>query len=1303
MDMDIRRVISEDFWIDQLRGFEPHGFIPLNRQQDISGSTQSHVSSFPQPIRDRLNEVTKGIPTNAYVLMAAAVAILLSRYMNTQDILIVTPRLQVSQTTGNPHAGILFLRLPVVKDGTIRNLLQIIQTTVTRAHKHQDYDLEALLRRLGAEGRNPDALFQVGFSYSALNQNHSFDDKLTLRFQIEESQIGESQKQYTLAISYNDEIFNEAFINQIAAHLLRILACVVWHPDRAISAVELLSEAERNTLLETVNATQTSYPQQKPVIDWFEEQVERSPDAIAIVCEQCSLTYRDLNQQANQVAAYLQTQGVEPEHRVGLLLTRSEYLIIAILGVLKAGGAYLPIEPEFPLERIRYMVADSDCRIILSEASQQNKWAVGAVQVTDIRELPLAPATHLTRSGDPHQLAYLMYTSGSTGLPKGVAIEHRSLMNYLYWASEYYFEQNPDRGNMALFTSPAFDLTVTTIFLPLLRGKKLYIYPDNSPEVVLETCFREDSEIDAIKLTPSHIQILNYIPVTPSNIEVVIVGGEELKPTHIQLLKERNNSIRIYNEYGPTEATVGCTIVEANPEKITIGTAIANSQIYILDEDCQLQPLGVAGEICIGGNGLARGYWNREELTQERFIVHPFYPGKRVYRTGDLGRWLDTLELEYLGRKDSQVKIRGYRIELQEIEQQLLAFSQIHDVAVVTNDSSTDPELIAYVVGSGELNLEQVRCQLSEKLPAYMIPQQMIRLERLPLTANGKLAWRSLPKPEQLKPSSTPDYVAPRDQLEAQLVEIGAEVLKQDRIGINDNLLTLGANSLKIIQIVARVRHRLGVDLNLKEVFANLRMREIAELVRVKQPLQLPPIELVTPAEHYALSQSQRQFWTSAQIGAAIAYNIPGAVVLEGSLNRQALLKAFRSLVERHEVLRTTFICVDGEPRQWISPDSNFWLEERNLTGEAEPFKSARSWIEKAATLPFDLEKETLLRVYLWQLAPMRHLLLINTHHIIFDGWSIGLLLQELTTLYEAYQNGQDNPLQPLEFQYKDYATWQNTFLNSHQARVHQAYWQQKLQDLRPLDLPTDYPRSTLQTFQGAVIPLNLSTQLVKMLEEFSKQHEVSQFAIVLAVIKALLHRYTSKADIIVATPVSERTQADWETQIGLYLNTVVLRDHVSGQDRFVDLLQRVKQTALDAFIHQIYPFNKLVQELPIQRDLSHNPVFDVGYTWMDEIGSQIEQIILSHIKVTQIPLEHEQKTAVTDLWFYFESRGDCIAGYLTYNCNLFREETAHFINQALIKILEQVLNNPELEINVLNLADEVEMTKAQITVELNL
>lgn len=1295
MEIDVRRVISEDFWIDQLRGFEPHWFIPFKSKQDTTSSIQHHLLPFPQSINDRLNELTKGIPTNAYILIATAVSILLSRYMGSRDILIVTPRLLISQANKDIKESILFLRLQVPKDGSVRNLLQTIQTTVTQAHKHQDYDFEALIRRFGAD----DPLFQVGFSYSELNQNSSFEDKLTLLFQIEKF-----QQQYSLAIAYKDRIFNEAFISQMATHLLRILEFVIWQPDEAIAKIELLSEAERTTILEEFNATQTSYPHQKQVIDWFEEQVERSPDAVAIVCQQHSLTYRDLNHQANQVAADLQTKGVEPENQVGLLLTRSEYLIIAILGVLKVGGAYLPIEPEFPIERIRYMVEDSGCQIILSEVSQQDKWAaLGKVEIADIRKIPTNYLTNPTRNTTPQQLAYVMYTSGSTGLPKGVAIENRSLINYLWWASKYYFEQNPQLGNMALFTSPAFDLTVTTIFLPLLRGKKLYIYQESSPEVVLETCFREDTEIDTIKLTPSHIQILKYIPVTPSNIKLVIVGGEELKPTHIELLKERNASMQIYNEYGPTEATVGCTVVEADIEKITIGKAIANSQIYIVNEEFQLQPLGIAGEICIGGAGLARGYWNRQELTQERFIAHPFSEGKRIYRTGDLGRWLSGGELEYLGRKDSQVKIRGYRVELQEIEQQLLECSQIDDVAVITTDSQeTGLELIAYIVAPVELNLENVQIQLSEKLPAYMIPQHIIRLEKLPLTANGKLDWRSLPKPEQLKQSLASNYEAPRDQLEAQLVEICAEVLTQDKIGINDNLLRLGANSLKIIQIVSRVRRRLEVDLNLKEVFANLTVKEIAEIVRVKQPMQLPPIERVAVAEDYALSHAQLQFWVSVQMGAAIAYNIPGAVLLEGSLNKQALLKAFSSLVARHEVLRTTFISVDGEPRQRINQDINFWLSELDLTGEAEPHRSAQSIIEKEVTLPFDLEKGSLFRVHLLQLAPMQHLLVINIHHIIFDGWSIGLLLQELTTLYQAYEQDQENPLKPLEFQYKDYAIWQNTFLNSKQAQVHQTYWQQKLHDSRPLDLPTDYPRPANQTFQGAIIPLKLSSKSLRILEQFSKQYQVSQFAIVLAAIKALLHRYTGKEDIIVGTPVSERTQTDWETQIGLYLNTVILRDKVNGQDRFIDLIQRVKQTALEAFVHQVYPFEKLVQELPIQRDSSRNPIFDVGYTWMDEIGIQIDKITLSNIKVTQIPLELEQKTAITDLWFYFEKRADDIEGYLTYNSNLFREETAHFIKQALMKILEQALHNPEIEISTLNLANEIKTSQTQITVQLN-
>ncbi|GAB1544226.1 hypothetical protein NUACC21_69020 [Scytonema sp. NUACC21] len=1299
MEIDIQRIVSEDFWVDQLRGFEPYVFVPLKGKEDTASEPQYHLSPFPKSINDRLNEITKGIATNVYVLLGTAISIVLSKYTGTREILLVTPKLFSSQKIEEKDS-ILFLRLPVQQEATIRSLLHTIQTTVNKTHKHHDYNLDALLGRLN-DNYDSDALFQVGFSYSGLNQSRVLTDKVPLLFHIEES-LGK----YSLSIAYKDGVFHETIINQIAATVFRALEFVLWHPDDTIGNVKLLSASDVTTLVEEFNATQTWYPQHQQVIDWFEEQVELNPDAVAIVCEQRKLSYRDLNQRANQVAAYLKTNGIEFENRVGLLLTRSEYLIIAILGVLKAGGAYLPIDPELPFERIQYMVADSGCQIILSDTSQQELWAcLGTVELVDIREIPTKLATNPKRSTHPNQLAYLMYTSGSTGLPKGVAIEHSSLMNYLYWASKYYFAVNPKLGNMALFTSPAFDLTVTTIFLPLLRGKTLYIYQENSPEVVLETCFRADTEVDTIKLTPSHIQILNYIPVTPSNIELVIVGGEELKPNHVQVLKERNPEMRVYNEYGPTETTVGCTVTECSVKKTTIGKPIANTQIYILNEESELLPVGVTGEICIGGEGLARGYWNRQELTAQRFVTHPFSEEKRIYRTGDLGRWLPEGELEYLGRKDNQVKIRGYRIELQEIEQQLLQCDGISEVAIITHElGEGDKELVAYVVGPTDLNVADVGIHLTRKLPVYMVPQHIIRLSRLPLMANGKLDRKALPKPEELKQSLGYEYEAPRSQLEAQLVEICGEILNQNKIGIKDNFLALGANSLKIIQMASRVSRWLGVELNWREIFANLSVKELAEVIQGKQQMQsLTAIEKVPLADHYALSPAQQQLWLSAQIGAAVGYNIPGAVLMEGQLDKQALQKAFKSIVSRQEVLRTTFICVNGEPRQRINQDIDFWLGERDLSGEADPKSTAWSIMEEEVARPFDLEKGPLLRVQLLRLGQMEHILLLNTHHIIFDGWSIGLLLQELTTLYEAYRDGQDNPLKPLEFQYKDYAAWQNALLNGDRARLQKAYWHQKLRGSLPLDLPTDYPRPAIQTFKGAIVPLTLSSHLLQNLEKFSQEQQVSQFAIALAVLKTLLYRYTGKEDIIVATPVSERTQIDWETQIGLYLNTVVLRDTISGQDRFIDVTQRIKQTALEAFAHQAYPFHHLVQELDIPRDPSRNAVFDVGYTWMDEIGSQLDRITLSNLKLTQIPLDREQKIAVSDLWFYFEKRVDSIEGYLAYNCNLFRKETIYFLRQAFITIFNQVLNNPEIEIRALNFMDEKESCKTQVTVELSL
>ncbi|MBW4671553.1 MAG: amino acid adenylation domain-containing protein [Cyanomargarita calcarea GSE-NOS-MK-12-04C] len=1297
MEIDIRRVISEDFWIEQLRGFEPDWFAPLKSQLDNRDSTKYQLSPFPQSIDDRLKQLTQGIPTSTYVLLSTAVSILLSKYTDAKDILIITPGLLVSKET-ELIDNILFLRLQIPTDATIRNLLKIIQAVVNQTHKYQDYDIDALLRRFCLDGRNPDPLFDVGFSYSALNKATSFSDKVKLLFHIQES-----QGQHSLFITYNPGIFTETIINQMTSRLFRVLEYVLWHPDSMVAKVELLSEAEQTTLLKEFNATQAWYPHQQ-VIDWFEEQVERDPQAVAIVCEDQVLNYSDLNQRANQIAAYLKYHGIEKEDRVGLLLARSEYLIIAILGVLKAEAAYLPIDPELPRERIQYMVTDSECQIILSEASQQDIWASLEIYVANIKEIKVENVTNTTRNGHPHQLAYLMYTSGSTGLPKGVAIEHRSLMNYLYWASKYYFERYPQLGNTVLFTSPAFDLTVTTIFLPLLRGKKLYIYGHSSPEVLLETCFGVDSQIDTLKLTPSHIQILNYIPVTPSNIKLVIVGGEELKLNHIQLLRQRNADVEIYNEYGPTEATVGCTVAEVNVKKITIGKPIANTEIYILNQEFQLQPIGVAGEIYIGGEGLARGYWNRQELTTQRFLTNTFSEIRRIYRTGDLGRWLPGGELEYLGRKDSQVKIRGYRVELAEIEQQLLEYKQIDDVTIIAQESGeTDKELVAYVVGSTTIDIADVRNYLEQKLPNYMIPTHIICLDRLPLMANGKLDRRALPKPEELKQSAPDKYEAPRSQIEVQLVQICAEVLTQKQIGIDDNFLLLGANSLKIIQIVSRVRQWLGVDLNWKEVFGNLNVRKLALIVQAKQGRHLPLVEKVALTEYYPLSETQRQFWVSVQMGAAIAYNILGAVLMEGCLDKQALQKAFSSIVNRHEVLRTTFILVDGEPKQRINQDIDFWLEERDFSQDADPDKTARLIIQEKAARSLDLENGPLFQVQLLQLTQTQHLLMINVHHIIFDGWSIKLLLQELAVLYEAYQRKQANPLQPLEFQYKDYAAWENAFLNSNQALVHQTYWHQKLKDYVRLDLPSDYPRLANQTFKGATIPLNLTSNSLQNIEKFSQQHEVSPFTIILATLKALLHRYTGKEDIIVATPVSQRTHIEWEIQIGLFLNMIVLRNTINAQDKFIDLTQKIKLTSLEAFTHQAYPFNQLVQEFDILRVPSRNPIFDVGYTWMDEIGSQMDQITLSHLKVTQIPLESEQKTSFTDLWFYFEKHADEIKGYLTYNCNLFREETVCFLKEAFIAILEQVFNHPQIEIRALNIFAEAEISNTQVSVDLNL
>ncbi len=967
------------------------------------------------------------------------------------------------------------------------------------------------------------------------------------------------------------------------------------------------------------------------------------------------------------------------------------------------------------------------------------------------------PVRNLAVSPQPEHLAYVIYTSGSTGKPKGVMLAHQNVVSFQANMPAVFGCEASE--SIYALTTVSFDISVLELLNSLMTGMKVVISPQtdvHDPEEILDVIQRRN--ISVLQITPSHLKSLlegrDAAVLRPLN--VLLIGGEPLPQDLLVALRPLFDDVTIFNVYGPTEATIWSTYKQLNDGILNIGTPLLNESVYILAPDHQLLPVGAVGEICLGGDGLARGYFGRPELSSEKFIPHPFHEGERLYKTGDLGRWRSDGRLECLGRTDHQVKIRGYRIELGEIEHQLVQHAAVKEAVVVAQDfsNSGSKELAAYIVKADfeqtatevvaqsaesseersteakTLTVQELRDHLHKALPDYMVPAYFVELEAIPLTANGKVNRKALPAPAETGLERGTEYVAPCDEIEQQLTQIWQDVLQVSSFGTRDNFFDLGGHSLNATRVVSHVQQELSAELNLQTFFRHPTVAEQAQQIRQQAPSAFIPIPPVPTSDYYPLSHAQRRLWILDQFeGAHNAYNIPGKGKLEftnGEFDFQAFELAVDDLIQRHESLRTIFITVDGEPKQKIldfkpvlsvaeglqtCPEQGRRVADWDivtyvdLNTETHPEERARELAREDAVAPYNLSTGPLFRISLLKIAEQTYILLYNMHHIISDGWSEAIMLQELCPLYNYFraQSTIDNqqssipyPLLPLSIQYKDYVAWQNQLLEEESIQIHRNYWQEKLAGELPiLDLSMDFPRPSVQTFHGHSVNFTLDSDYLIPLEAFNRKHGVSLFMTLVALVKVLLYRYTGQRDIIIGSPIAGREHVDLEGLIGFFINTLTLRDQVSGNDSFVEFLQQVKETTTAAYDHQVYPFDCLVEELDVQRDLSRSPVTDVMIILQITQETELE---LEGITVS--PIEHESYISKCDLGFYFEERQDGLRVQLEYNTDLFREERIRMMGMHFSTLLASVLSTPECPLKHLNILPEIE--RRQVLVEFN-
>ncbi len=1128
---------------------------------------------------------------------------------------------------------------------------------------------------------------------------------------------------------YDSSLFDCEYIKILSRQFQNLLWSAIAHPEAPISKLEILTELEKKQLIFENNKTQKDYPNHLLLHKIFEVQAETNPEEIAIVFEnscRCEkITYKQLNYKANQLAHYLQKQGVKPEIKVGICLENSTDAIVSILGVLKAGGAYVPLDPGIPIKSLVSRLQDIQASFLITNDRLVNQWIdiVNQEQLSVInldtkweiisQESNINPSSNVSNN----HLAYILFTSGSTGKPKGVAIEHQQIVNYVHSIIDRLNLPSHSGYNFALVSTLAADLGNTVVFPALCTGGCLHIISyDRATDPVAFTQYCRKYPIDCLKIVPSHLSSLLLSP-TPEYIlprQRLILGGEAANWELIEQIRQYAPNCQIFNHYGPTESTVGVltyflTEVNFNTKTVPLGKPLANTQVYILDDKLQLTPIGIKGEIYIGGAGLARCYVQHPELTAEKFIPHPFSdrPGARLYKTGDTGRYLPDGTIEFIGRSDDQVKIRGFRIEPAEIEAILTQYPQIKQAVVIARENENgDRRLAAYLVlkkTSETLNFGELNNFLRDNLPDYMLPSSFTILEALPLTLNGKVDRQALPAPEELSQQIKGAITAPRTPVEEVLAAIWMKILAVKQVGIEENFFELGGHSLLATQVISQIREVFQVELPLRSLFESPTVAELAQRVETAlkkgQKVAAVPIEKTTRDDYLPLSFAQQRLWFFNQLEPnSPVYNLSRSVRLQGELKVAALEKSFNEIIRRHEVLRTVFQSQDGKPVQVILPEVTIKLpvvDLRNCSPEQQAAE-IQHYAKTQAQYSFDLTTAPLLNVLLLQLKEQEYILLFTIHHIVADGWSTGVIIRELAAFYESFSTGKPCELPSLPIQYADFAVWQRTWLQKEVFASQMQYWKQQLDGNLPiLELPITKPRSKYQTFVGKTQQFTLSSSLTAKLKALSQKQNVTLFMTLLAAFKTLLYRYTGQEDILVGSPIANRNRREIEELIGFFVNTIVLRTRLQADCSFINLLKQVREVTLGAYIHQDLPFELLVEELQPQRHLSHTPVFQVMFALQN---APQEELKLTGLSIKQENIDTE--TSGFDFSLDITEKNNCLLCLWEYNSNLFEPDDITRLQGHFQTLLEGIVANPEQRLSELPLLTANE--EHQLLVEWN-
>ncbi|KPW18176.1 Syringopeptin synthetase C, partial [Pseudomonas syringae pv. aceris] len=1328
---------QSDYWQQTLADAPALLMLPTDRvrpaQQDYAGAVLPIV--FDEDLTRGLKALSQRHGSTLFMTIIAAWAALLGRLSGQVDVVIGTPVANRTRSEAEGLVGLfvntLAIRVDLSDKPTAETLLAQVKTNTLGAQDHQDLPFEQVVEVIKpVRSLSHSPVFQAMLSWQDMSggdlvlgdlQLESLSAGHTLsKFDLS-LDIGEAQGQLLGSLEYTTALFDESTIARYLGYLKRLLHAMVADDRQVLEHVPLLDAVERKRLLVDLNATNVPYPQDATIHQLFEEKVRAQPEAIAVAFQAQRLSYADLNRQANRLAHHLISLGIGPDDRVAICVERGVKMIVGLLGVLKAGAAYVPLDPAYPAERLAYMINDSQPAALLTQRGLQERLPALSMPLvllddehcqgfTECDDNPVVPTLGV------RNLAYVIYTSGSTGNPKGVMIEHRGLVNYSVDAARLFGLSQSD--TVLQQNTLNFDLSVEEIFPALLAGATL------APS--REIFGSEGTENHGIYPTVLHLTAAHWHTLVAewhnqpqaaeqrlAEVRLINVTGDALSAQKLKLWDEvRPAHTRLINTYGPTEATVSCTAAYVSHDaaagsegsgNATIGKPMANTRIYLLDEHQQPVPYGVAGEIFIGGDGVARGYLNLEKVNAERFLADPFSenPEARMYKTGDLARYMADGRIEYLGRNDFQVKVRGFRIELGEIEARLGNCKGVKEAVVIAReDNPGEKRLVAYVIAQPQANLDaaSLRAELAPQLAEYMLPSAFVLLDALPLTPNRKLDRKALPAPADDAFASR-EHVAPQGTSEKALAQIWQNLLNLEAVGRHDHFFELGGHSLLAMRLISQVRQRMGVELSLADIFAQPELAALAQVVAHAAGSSQQPIVPVSRDQSLPLSFAQQRLWFLAQLdGGSAAYHIPAGLRLRGSLDQVALKRALDRIVARHEALRTTFVQEqDQDPLQCIAPaDIGFSLQLQVLNGQADAEQQLLAIAAEEAEEGFDLVNGPLVRGRLVRMADDDHVLLVTMHHIVSDGWSAGVLTRELGLLYAAFSEGAEDPLPALPVQYADYALWQRNWLSGDVLQQQRQYWQQTLAGAPALlTLPTDRPRPAQQDYSGQLLGLVLDADLTRGLKALSQRHGSSLFMTVMAAWAALLGRLAGQDDVVIGTPVANRMRAEVEDLIGFFVNTLAVRVDLSGTPSVQSLLQQVKQQTLAAQANQDLPFEQVVEVVRPQRSLSHSPIFQAMLSWQN---NETSDLALGDMSLQGVAVAGH--TAKFDLTLDMTEVGDQLIGTLEYATALFDESTLQRYMGYFQRLLEAMVADDRQLLEQVPLLDAVE--RQHLLVDLN-